>query len=217
MISGPDKIVLNLLKQQAALLMTDNTYWTQLFDGEASGAEVPYRDDFRANSPTIKLGFARQTDSWPVWAVVLTGDANSAEFIGKNERTILETSTVDNDALTYSMLTEQEVSIIVYSENPDVTRVHSMIANLIVLAGLNYIVEAGIDCFSYGSMEDLAPQPNYLPETLWARMQTWKFTMNWTAPATRARQTIYPPVYIGEDGTDLGDGHTGRVDPTLDH
>jgi hypothetical protein len=218
MIQGPDKIVQELMKAYVAgPLMTDNALWTKIFDGQPAGAEVPYRNDFRANPPTVKLGFARQNDPWPLWAVVLTGDNTGEEFVGKNERVILSESDIDTDELTYSMLSEQEVSIIVYSENPDVTRVQSQIACGIILASLRDIVAAGVDSYSYIGMQDLAPQSNYLPETLWARVQTWKFLMNWTMPAARDRQVVYPPAYVGLDGVDLGNGHVGKVDPTLNH
>lgn len=216
MIKGPDKVVQDVLNNYVNdVLFVNDSAWEKILDGEEADFIEKFRDNFRANPPTIKLGYARQNDAWPLWAIVLLSDTVTTEFLNKNEKLIMNDIDKREGEYLYSMYTEQEVGIIVYAENPDVARIHSQIACGAILASCHEIVSAGIDNYLYGGMQDLEPQSNYLPETIWARIQSWKFMMKWHMPAYRRSGIIVPPAYVGISGSDFGDGHIGKVDPNL--
>jgi len=208
---GPDKIVENLLKAKIKQMMTDDAP----FDGylyECSTEEIERcRTHFRAHPPTAKLGYARTSDKWPVWAVILSSKRPSQEYIGRSGGTgyIGEVQ-----CQKYVSVVAPTISLWVYSENADVTRWHSDIVEGILNTAQPELMQY-FEEYAFGGAMDLNPEQIYVPENLWVRSQTWDFTVSQTF-LRALTNTLTGPPYVGVSGEDLGDEVKGGVVPYSD-
>jgi hypothetical protein len=211
---GPDKILEDLLKAKITFMMTNNAIFDGLLYEYSADIIKTCRDHFRAHPPTAKLGYARTSDRWPVWAILLTGKRPMQEYIGRSG------GLVESGGATYQRYTSvraPSISVWVYSENADVTRWHSDIVEGLIDMSVKELL-AQVEEFAFAGAQDLTPEQAYAPENLWVRAQTWDFVKSQMVlrNVTELVDTLTAPPYVGVEGEDLGDGVVGAVEPYSD-
>ena len=209
---GPDLAVHDQLKSFFADLTTDDDAWPLMFPGVATDKVEYMRDAFRALGPTVVLGFPRGENPWPVVAVILMPDSPEQEFVGRGQINV-QAAAADN-TLQFGMAVNQQVGVIIVGENSESNRILSIVAKAGIMAGHTFFAENALPGYSYGGQGDLAPDQTYLPEHLWVRQQTWSFLFMDEVLVGTSGDKIRGPVYCGVEGTDLGNGFTGKVEPT---
>lgn len=208
---GADKLIETFLKAQVEVLKIDDTAFAGLLYGYSAEDIAKCRAHFRTHPPTVKLGFARTSDVWPVWAIILSAKRPHQEFTARSGGVVQDGGGNKYNART--TVRAPSIAVWVYSENPDLTRWHSDI-----IEGLldSHIRELLADCEDVGfaGASDLSPEQAYAPENLWVRAQNWDFLKSQTV--LRPVVELTPPAYGGVEGEDLGDGQTGRITPYSD-
>lgn len=217
---GPDKIVQDTLKARIEELMTDDAAFAGYLYGCSLEEIERCMAHFRENKPTVKLSFARTSDKWPVWAIILGSKRPYQEFIGRSGG-----AETDEDSgiqyQRYTSVVSPGISIWVYTENADVTRWHSDLIEGILNTAQPELL-AAFEEVAFGGAQDLSPEQAYAPENLWVRAQTWDFTVSQTflrrmddmfEAGGSGTTLLTPPAYVGVDGEDLGDGVRGGVVP----
>lgn len=162
--------------------------------------------------PTIRYGYARDTDPWPIVGVVLASEQvhPQGEFLdnvmGFEE---IEQGEDGDPAFVESEgeIHEQRLDITLYSDHPDLT--------LYLYHWAKYVLEGHRRWFSRWVINpsfvmggEIAPDPRYLPETCYLRRLTWSFS----GKASVVSPMPDPPrdLYAMVDGTAQA-GHTGRI------
>lgn len=123
---------------------------------------------FLAHPPSIVNGYARQDTKFPAVAIVLARETEAQKFLANEAGMIEDEDDEMFGADIESAVWEYAYSLLVYTEHPDVTAYYYELTKSIMLAGLKYLTNEG--CFEYQmSGTDLAPDPRYIPEHLFAR------------------------------------------------
>jgi hypothetical protein len=123
---------------------------------------------FTDNGCNIYNGYPRKTTEFPSVNILL-GEENEIEhFIGDSAGLIEDENNSDYRAELYSSIWDHAYRLLIMTEHPDVTAYYYEIIKFIMLEGLNTLVDDG--CFEFGfSGNELAPDPRYLPDHLFAR------------------------------------------------
>jgi hypothetical protein len=162
--------------------------------------------------PTIRYGYARDTDKWPIIGVVLASEQvhPQGEFLdnllGAEEIDLGEDGGLDIvDA--EGEIHEQRLDVTIYSDHPDLT--------LYLYHWVKYSLEAHRRWFSRWVINpcfvgggEIAPDPRYLPELCYLRRVTWSFA----GKASVISPMPDPPreLFVMNEGT-VQSGHVGRV------
>jgi hypothetical protein len=202
--------VVNVLGNYLQLLLTSDEAWDDALGDDYSDDEiVRFRTEFRARPGRVGKGFGRDVKHFPLWAVVLYGNAPEFEALASTFGT-----TGDGRELI-GQVTQQRVGIEVYMENnPDLCELHAMLAYKAMLGARSSFHEAGIEAALFGGMEDLQPNERLLPGHVWIRAQVWELTgMQSAAVVLPVEYVTVPPkiAIVGEVMDD--DGHVGEVNP----
>ena len=117
-------------------------------------------------------GYARRDTDFPAVAIVLAGENEAVNFIGDDAPQIEDEEDPYNGADVESAIWAHNYHLFIYTGHPDVTAYYYEIVKGILLAGLDTLTEK--DCFEYKfSGMDLAPDPGYLPDNLYARQMVF--------------------------------------------
>ena len=125
----------------------------------------------------------------PVWAIVLENENEAVTWIGDESGMIEDTSDPNFGADIEGSVWEHRYGIWCYTEHPDVTAYYYEVMKSILVAAHQYFIEQEILNMNLSGM-DLAPDPKYVPEHLFARRMVFtcqrEFRVLQTDPAGKA-------------------------------
>jgi len=162
--------------------------------------------------PTIRYGYARDTDRWPIIGVVLASEQvhPQGEYLD-NVMGVEEVDFGEDGGLelveSEGEIHEQRLDVTLYSDHPDLT--------LYLYHWAKYTLEAHRRWFSRWVINpsfiaggEIAPDPRYLPEACYLRRVTWSFA----GKASVISAMPDPPreLFAMVEGT-VQSGHVGRV------
>lgn len=213
MYTSADEAVVDLLVAFSDRLMVEDDLWHHVLAKYPIAQRNRYKAMYRGKEGRARaiLGYPRSDSIFPCWAVTLASEEGSKDFLADHIG-----YTEGPDALEIiGVPTDQVIQILIYAPNPDVCRVHSLLVKAAMLGARDWFQDtAGFDAVSYGGMRDLAPDPRYLPEELWGRVQTWQFADVTTTAISLPTDWIEGPVKVGIVGETLDDdGTEGFVEP----
>ena len=165
------RFVHNILTAGVAAISADLTLLDDLFQADylLTAAETAVIKTLWGTKPLKVInGYARRDSDFPVVAIALSGEAESQNFIGDDAPQIEDEDDPYDGADVESAIWQHNYDLLIYTHHPDVTAYYYEIVKSILLAG--YDALTGKDCFEYKlSGMDLAPDPGYLPDNLYAR------------------------------------------------
>lgn len=219
-----DLAVEAILNAGVSLLLTDDAAWDLILHDVPAAERVVIRTRFRqgvGRTPTVLLGYPRANSPWPIWAVYLAMEAADAEFMGKGGDGAQNYDVEDDEghdvemaATAQRLMTKPQVGVVVATINAKETAIQSVIAGRLILSAFDLFVDAGFADLSFVNRGDLAPDPTWLTENIWAREQRWTLTQEESA----ARElgdgiALVPPVRGGLPDVDFGGGDMGIAVP----
>ena len=154
--------------------------------------------------PTIRHGYARDSDKFPIIATTLASEATDADFVG-------DFMGIDDDGnIIEGQVREQRLDIVVYAESPDLALHLYHWVNYALQAHVQWFQRQGLQRPMFVSGAELAPDPRYVPRTCYLRRVTWAFYGEVTVavPMEPPSRELYAMV---ETATVAG--HTGGVHP----
>lgn len=153
--------------------------------------------------PTIRHGYARDTDRFPIIAATLASESVDTDVIGD----LIE---LGDGRMVEGQVREQRIDIIIYAESPDLALYLYHWTNYALQAHVQWFQEQGLQRPMFMSGAELAPDPRYVPRTCYIRRLTWSFYGETTVaiPMEPPSREIYAMV---ETATVAG--HTGGVHP----
>ena len=139
-----------------------------------AGGTTPDGDLVEARPPTLVHGYPRTGGPFPCWALTLGSERESATWIGD------DTQFLDSNGEAYydpdtgaamdpqSRRVEYSFSILVIADHPDVTIWYYHLLKQVILRNHDVLIARDIDELQL-SGADLAPDPRYLPNDVFAR------------------------------------------------
>jgi len=165
-----------LLTEGVAKMLADPSLLDDLFlaNYALAKAEVDsIKTFFATHPPEVINGFARVDSNFPLYAITLSNEVESLQFLADDGGMITDIEDPLYGADIETAIWTHAYEILIYTEHPDVTAYYYEIAKYILLAGLRILSDEGAFEFEM-SGGDLAPDPKYLPEHLFARRITFK-------------------------------------------
>lgn len=159
------------LKDGIDQIKADPTILEQLFEElyELDPTEVDaIKTHFEAKPPKVIHGYAPRDVEAPVYSIVLMADGETETFLNNDAPQITDIENPDFGADVKSSIWQSTYHVLTYAEHPDVTSYYYEIAKSILLASTDFFADR--DLFDIQmSGQDLAPDPRYIPEHLFAR------------------------------------------------
>ncbi len=182
--------------------------WGGLFRGEDAATIASAQATYRRKPPTIKRGYARTNERWPVVSIVLAGEDQDQSILGMDSHDeVTGAGTVRN---VKAMFLAEAVTIFVHAEGPEIAALLHLVARQVLLGAMQAFADAGFDSLSYSGGRDLSPAESYLPENVWTRVQTWR-ALEHTETHVASSETLKTIVWLARDDMDRGDGVMGGV------
>ena len=133
-----------------------------------SDEAVAIKDYFLANGLHIYNGYPRTDTVFPSVNIVLGEEDEVEAVIGDTGGTITDETDPNLGAIIMTAIWEHRYRLLVMTDHPDVTAYYYEIIKFIMLEGMHDLVDDG--CFEFRlSGNELAPDPRYIPEHLFAR------------------------------------------------
>ena len=209
MNEGADKALRDTLDAFFVQLQTDDALWSGIFDRMDATALANYKTNIRANPCTVRLGYPRDEEPWPVVSLSLASAAPEKDVATRSYGIV-------GGATPYEMfetVLAQQVVCHCVTRNIDETRILAALVLAGSLAARDYLTGQGYACLNPQGMQDLSPMESGLPAELHARIVSFSILELCQVNVTTVKHKITGPVYCGIIGDDLGHGHTGGVDP----
>ncbi len=141
------------------------------FDLETTEIEG-IRTWFTNDKPTVHHGYARNDTNFPSFHIILANEGEDQHFMGDDAGMVQEGADFGADII--STIWSHTYPILCYAEHPDVTTYMYEIAKSIIMVNAGeFFADQGIFNLDLSGM-DLAPDPRYLPEHLFARQLVFK-------------------------------------------
>ena len=126
-----------------------------------------------AKPPSVIHGYAPRDVDPPVFSIVLQAESETERFLNDDGLQITDVEDEDFGADCKVSIWQHSYNILIYTEHPDVTAYYYQVAKSILLASGDFFVDRDIHAIQL-SGSDLAPDPRYIPEHLFARNLTFK-------------------------------------------
>jgi len=173
----PERTVYTLLSRGVAALLADlaaappgQTVLDDILQQLDSVELGKARAYFAEHPPQILQAYARTDSPFPLYAITLTGDNPSRDFVGVGELDLLDILD-EKVGREYRGWVKGVFTIFIYAEHPDVCAWYYRILRRICLAGFPFLISRGLDDPEISGAE-LAPVPEYTPENLFVRRVT---------------------------------------------
>lgn len=206
-----ERLVYAALQNGIAHFRQRPALWDRILRLLEDDERAKVRAAFAARPPTIRHGYARSTDPFPLVTLTLAAESAWEGYLGE----LLDTH-APVPAAQYPRrlgrvtgeLCEQALDITVLAEHPDMALVLYQWAKYTLRAHDDWFLELGLIEPGFKGGAEIAPDPRYLPETLFARRLTWA-----CRGEDSAVEPMKPPptrLYANLQGaTDAG--HRGRI------
>lgn len=171
----PDRLLLQALTAGVEELVADPTLFGRLAAGWPAAELSRLQARFLARRPAVRPAFARKDDPFPTWNVALSEERPERELVGAYLG--VDEAMGAHGASELGGLEEQLVAVYLCCEHPEEARLHHQLAKGIVRDSLRWLLEQGVVSVGYEGARDLRPDEQYLPETVWARLQSWRMVV----------------------------------------
>lgn len=187
-IVNVERFLLRLLRSEVDRLVKDEEllrwYFENVFDPTLPANEVAdYIANFKAQSPTITLGYPRTSVQFPVIAIVLAEESEEQNAVGD----FMGETLGDSDEETYAdfvgAVFTSSHSVCVYAEHPDQCLYLYHFVKMILLGGKDWLLSQGIAEVALSGSE-MAPQEGYLPDYAFIRTVNVRTTAPFIVPRT---------------------------------
>lgn len=168
------RLLYDTLKAGIETIHADMKILEQLFGDmfELSDEEIEgIKTAFTTKPPNVIHGYARTDSDFPLYSIVLGNEGEAETYLGDVAGMVDDPSSEDFGTDVLSSIWESTFQILCYTEHPDLTVYYYEIAKSILLAADLY--SWGVVDWSLSGM-DLAPDPRYIPEHLFARQLTFR-------------------------------------------
>jgi len=128
------------------------------------------KEHFAAHPPTIKHGYARMEDDFPIITIVLGGEGEAQTVLGDDLGMVLDEDDPDYQADIAGALWQHTYQIMVYTEHPDLTTYYYEMVKRIMIT-TPFINNGLFEIKLRGN--DLMPDPAYIPAHLFVRQFTF--------------------------------------------
>jgi hypothetical protein len=165
-----------------AQIQADPTLLEQLFEDlyELDPDEVEgIKTVFAAKPPKVIHGYSPRDVDPPMYSIVLKGEQETETFLNNDAPQVTDVESPDFGADVKTSIWQHNYLVFTYSEHPDVTGYYYEIAKSILLASTDFFADRDLFDISL-SGQDLAPDPNYLPEHLFARALSFQCERQFT-------------------------------------
>lgn len=176
------RFLFEALKDGVEQFTADLTLFDQLFSEVYALSEteiaaiktfwVNSSDDPHRGPPKVIHGYAPRDVEIPVYSIVLANEKEALMWLNDDIGQIEDEEDPNFGADQKGSIWNHQYDILVYHEHPDVTGYLYEIAKSIILASHEAFVERGLFDISV-SGADLAPDPRYIPEHLFARKMSF--------------------------------------------
>lgn len=187
------RFIYNVLNDGVSQVTEDPTIIEQLFDEVYGLSETEIeaiKTHWQAKPPTVKHGYAPRDVEVPVYSIILENETEALTYLGNEAGQIEDPEHPDFRADIKSSIWQHNYGILIYTEHPDVTSYYYEIAKSILLAGNAYFTEQGLFEIDV-SGADLAPDPRYIPEHLFARRITFACQREFERIDRESKRTKY--------------------------
>jgi hypothetical protein len=147
---------------------------TMLADWDLSREEMAvHKKLWGEKTPTVKHGYARVDDTFPLYSIVLTSEGESDLYLGNDAGVITDEDDPNVGADVVGSSWDHTYQVLVYSEHPETTLINYEVAKAILIPAMVQL--ADLACYRMRmSGADLMPDTRYLPEHLFARTLTFQ-------------------------------------------
>lgn len=160
-----------ILTEGIAALETDPKIIDELFQDNyelVSDEASTIKQYFIAKSCNVYNGYPRTNTDYPSVNIILGEENETEHVIGDSGGDITDEDDPNYLAEILTAIWGHTYRLLVVTEHPDVTAYYYEIVKFIMLEGFDSLVDDG--CFEFElSGNELAPDPRYIPEHLFAR------------------------------------------------
>ena len=162
------RFIFEAMRQSINGITADLTLLDYVFENyELNESEVEsIKTLWEAKPPTIRHGFARSDDEFPLYALILVNEREVDTVLSDDGGIVEDENDPNFGADIKTSFWEHNYDILVYTEHPDATLYWYEVAKSIMLAARFY--DVGIYDLSL-SGGDIMPDPEYLPAHLFVR------------------------------------------------
>lgn len=172
-VAGPfvDRLFYEAIRQGMATFAAEPERWNEalgfLGETERKIAEVFWK----RNPPTVRMGYARSNDPFPIVSVALTRESPADvevfgdEFFDPEE---------DGDEFFSGQWRRYEIAITIHADHIDVATYGHRAIDAILNAHLDWFKSNGLINPVFVGAGDVMPEPQYLPEGIYSRVISWQ-------------------------------------------
>lgn len=202
-----ERILRGCLVDGIANLALDTKDAREFFEDEVGLDEAEAKivaEAIQSAPPDIGFGYLRRDSKFPAWRIILTGDNANSEFIGN------EGVPDENGVPTYALMSGVQATLIIYTQNPELTQYHYNLAKHFILSRWPRFQNAHWFAVSYTGT-DLAPDERLIPSGIFARRLTLSARREFQASdaeGTIRRAFRVVGIHVDGDGApheDIGD------------
>lgn len=131
------------------------------------------KEYFAKNGLNVVTGYPRNTTEFPAVCIILAEEGQNEEVVGDTGGFIDDEEDQNLGKEIYTSFWNHSYRLLVITEHPDVTSYYYEIVKYIMAYGQKSLERDG--CFDFSmSGNDLAPDPRYLPDHLFARQLVFR-------------------------------------------
>lgn len=123
---------------------------------------------FTSKGFSVVNGYPKTDAKFPLVAIILQSEREVTNFLGESGGQIIDDTDPYYNADVLSSVWEHVYNLAIYTEHPDITAYYYELVKYILFANLAVFNDYGCHNYHFAGM-DLAPDPNYLIENLFAR------------------------------------------------
>lgn len=176
----PERTIMTMLQLGVDAIKADTSVLDSILAALPDDVRSKAKDEWSDHHPEVRLGYARADWTLPIFAVTLTSDSTTQDYIGVGEEAFLG----DDDEKLGEVLRKRNTgsfTIFVYTNHPDTCEWWYRVLRRICNVGVRYLIANGLEEPVIGGA-DLAPDPRYTPENLYMRRVTLsvEYLEEWT-------------------------------------
>lgn len=176
----PERIIMNMLQTGVDAITADTTVLDSILAALPDDVRQKAKDEWSDHHPIVRMGYARADWDLPAFALTLTGDDTTQDYLGVGEEAYLG----DDDEKLGEVMRKRNTgrfTIYVYTTHTDTCEWWYRVLRRICNVGVRYLIANGLEEPVIGGA-DLAPDPRYTPEHLYVRRVTLsvEYTEEWT-------------------------------------
>lgn len=200
------RFIFNVLKDGVEQVTDDPTIIDQIFQelyGLSETETEAIKAHWIAKPPVIRHGYAPRDIDVPTYSIILENETESQTWLNNDVGTVEDPEDPDFRADVFGSIWQHQYGILIFAEHPDVTTYYYEIAKSILLSGNEFFIGQGLFDIDI-SGGDLAPDPRYIPEHLFARRVSFGCQRIFTRvdrPSRLTKVTSVEGIHIDSSGS----------------